>query len=272
LGGWCAQAARPAAAIGEVWSAHPNNVDIDGAHFGETLKQRPREMLGDLGRAPPTLRLVFAGEGADALSGAGRVGLWRVLESKLGARVEASDGHGLRRPACRAGDLFRASAHTRLRFDAGVSALEVAAAFAPANRVETTAPITRVDPADETRPRVVWFRDPALSVEVWRLPPVSRLEPDGETCHLLMALTPGASLDGAPLDPGQAVFVPAYGRTLTLTGAGAKVLVAYPDLVPTMIWTTTPPPDPAADALSRELAMTRDARIDAVAKLRGRAA
>lgn len=273
LGPWCARVPRPKGLIGEVWAAHPNNVDADGAHFGDLVKRRPREFLGDLGRAPPTLRLVFAGERTDGLSGEGRVGLWRILESRPGARLEAEDGaRRRRRPACRAGDLFRAPADTRVHLEGGVAALEAAAAFAPGNGAEAVAPLARVGSADERPARVVWFRDPALSVEVWRLPPESRLEPDGEACHVLLALTPGAFLDGAPLEQGCAVFLPAYGRKVELKGAGATLLVAYPDLVPTAIWRSTGSPDPAAAALSREIAMMREAPVDAVARFGGRAA
>jgi len=66
---------------------------------------------------------------------------------------------------------------------------------------------------------------------------------------VLAALTPGVSVDGQMLARGEAIFLPAEGRRVTLSGRGAQVVVAYPDLVPTEIWKHPHPPTPAARAL-----------------------
>jgi hypothetical protein len=92
-----------------------------------------------------------------------------------------------------------------------------------------------------------------MSVEVWTLPEVSFLEPDGETCHVLMALAPGAAIDGEVLSRGDAVFLPANGRRAVLTGKGAQLIVAYPDLIPTQIWKHGHAPKPAALAVDPAL-------------------
>jgi hypothetical protein len=154
---------------------------------------------------------------------------------------------------CKAGDLFRVSDQVRLNFSRGVIAVEAQASFEPRNRVEKRPPIMRLK-RETPQPRATLLRDPAMSVEIWRLPQHSRLEPDGETCHALMALTPGVIIDGRELVRGEAVFIPACARSIQLFGRGSEVLVAYPDVVPTAIWRVAPEPDPAAAALRRPVA------------------
>jgi hypothetical protein len=184
--------------------------------------------------------------------------MWRILESPLDARCIITDAAGARELRCRRGDLLRVAGARNLSFGAGVTALEVQAAFSPHNgRAEETA--RKLLAARERDTRAAWLRDSAMSVEVWTLPAMSYLEPDGETCHVLMALTPGVAVDGAPLSRGDAVFIPAEGRSVTLTGGGAQLVAAYPDLVPTRIWKTPRPPKPAASALHLALQSAKHA-------------
>lgn len=245
---WCAGAPRPDGPIGEIWIAHPNNMTINGAHLGALISRDPATMLGDLGRAPPALRLVRTREPTDTLYSEGPVSLWRILQSPLDgiARVDGATRRPTRQIRCRRGDLLRSTDRVGLAFGADVAALEVRAGFAPTN---IDAPdMARLSPIETRKGRHTWLRDIALSVEAWTLPAESWLEPDGETCHVLTALSPGVALDGRPLVKGEAVFLPAHSRCVRLTGAGAQVVVAYPDLVPTDIWRQTHRPDPGADA------------------------
>lgn len=251
---WCADAERPSAPIGEIWIAHPYNTTSNGAHFGALLAQEPQAMLGELGRAPPSLRLVVTGEPSDPIQSDGPVALWRMLECPLDAVVnlyEADDG-SVREVRCRRGDLLRTSERTRLVFPGAMTALEARANFVPSNQIESKR-VQRVLAESEKRHRTTWIRDPAMSVELWTLPEVSLLKPDGETCHVLTALTPGVAVDGVPVSRGDAVFLPAEGRQATLTGKGAQVAVAYPDLIPTQIWMHTHAPKPAALAIDPAL-------------------
>jgi len=251
LGAWCAEALKPAMAVGEVWVLHPGNVTADGAHFGAHLSETPQEMLGELGRAPPSLRLVATSALTDPLFADTGVTYWRVLEADPRATIEASiDGRMGRRLRCKPGDAFRVSEDAGVKFSAGVVALEARAGFLPRNRAEKKPPLMRVE-REPKQARATLMRDFALSVERWRLPAASRLEPNGETCHVLMALTPGVAVDNKPLGKGEAVFIPACGRRVDVFGAGAEVLAAYPDMVPTSIWRHAPEPDPSAAALSR---------------------
>jgi hypothetical protein len=211
-------------------------------------------MLGELGRAPPTLRLIITDEPSDPIACDGPIALWRLLDCPLDAVInvyerEAARGHDVR---CRRGDLLRIDNSARLVFPGGMTALEIRATFSPSNR-SLPARAHRILPASEKRHRTVWLRDPAMSVELWTLPEVSFVEPDGETCHVLVALTPGAAIDGEPLSRGDAVFVPAEAKRATLTGKGAQIAVAYPDLVPTQIWKHGRTPKPAALALDPAL-------------------
>lgn len=247
---WCMGAPRPEGAVGEIWLAHANNVTSDGRHLGAVLADDPEAMLGEMGRVPPSVRLLFASEPTDPVSSDGALSFWRLVEAPLDGVVTAREREGapMRRLRARRGDMFRAKPGTSLSFGADMTALEVRANFAPANDVEGP-PLSRVVGTLDRAARETWFRDAALSVERWTLPEISFLEPDGETCHVLMALTPGVSVDGRALGRGEAVFLPAKGRRCVVTGRGAQVLAAYPDLTPTEIWKPVRPPRPAALAI-----------------------
>ena len=263
LGEWCANAPKPRWPVGEVWVAHPANVTEDGRHLGEHVRDAPQEMLGDLGRAPPALRMAFAGAESDPLVSDAHVAMWRILAAPFGARCEGGDGGKSQLLRCRAGDTFRVSEGGRLKFQRGVIALEARSSFAPRNQAESEPPVARLA-CDTKAARATLMRDAALSVEVWRLPEKSRLEPDGETCHVLMALTGGVAVDGRALAKGDGIFLPARGRSVHLfAGRGAEVLVAYPDIVPTAIWRRAPDPDPAAAALSRAATSVANTLADA---------
>lgn len=259
---WCANAPRPEAAIGEIWLAHANNMTGDGRHLGERLAGAPREMLGELGRVAPSIRVVITDEPSDALSSDGAVSMWRILEAPLDSVAGARDRDGAptRQLRARRGDMFRAEAGASLVFGGGVTALETRANFAPRNRAPQ-AQLRRLDSASDRTDRVTWFRDVALSVEQWTLPEVSFLEPDGETCHVLVALTPGAALDGRHLNRGDTVLLPAQGRRCVLSGRGAQVLIAYPDLAPTEIWKRVHAPGPAALAIDPRTIAPKDVVI-----------
>lgn len=256
---WCAGAPRPPIAVGEIWTAHAHNMTDTGVHFGARLNAAPRDILGDLGRAPPSLRLITTGAEVSPVLCDGPLALWRILDARPGAVIESKSLDAMRKPArawtCAAGDMFRASDRAWLKFSSDVLALEARANFQPRNEPDDAEPFLRVEPpANPDATRAALLRDAALSVELWRLPEHSRLEPDGETCHVLMALTPGVSLDGRTLARGEAVFMPANGRRVHLAGRDGELLVAYPDIVPTSIWRHAPDPDPTAAALSRAAA------------------
>lgn len=255
---WCATALRPDAAIGEIWSAHPHSVTDAGEHFGAVVRADPKAMFGDLGRAPPSLRVVITDEPSDPISADAPLSLWRVLESPLDGVFTIARGEEHQLLRARRGDLIRVNDADHVLVGPGVTAVEVRAAFNPKNE-RPERPVRKLLAARDRNERTVWLRDPALSVEAWTLPELSYLEPDGETCHVLMALTPGVTIDGAPLSRGDAVFLPAEGRSVTMTGRGAQILVAYPDLVPTEIWKRPRPPRPAALAIDpASLAWSRE--------------
>jgi len=266
---WCEAAPRPQAPIGEIWIAHAHNTTSDGAHFGERLAQAPQTMLGELGRAPPTFRLITTAEPSDPISADGPLGLWRIIEAPLDAKVIIYDAEGAppRVVRCRRGDALRVSAGARLVFPSGVTALEMRANFTPSN-APNAARAQRLLAATEKRHRAAWLRDPAMSVELWTLPKLSFLEPDGETCHVLMALTPGVMIDGEALNRGDAIFLPAEGRRVSMTGQGAQVVAAYPDLIPTQIWKHSHPPKPAALALDPAISMRTPTNLEATMALR----
>lgn len=269
---WCDGAPRPPAPVGEIWIAHAHNATADGAHFGARLAEAPQPMLGDLGRAPPTLRLVTTAEPSDPILAEGPLTLWRILEAPLDARVNVYDrtSGAPRDLRCRRGDLFRVGDGARLVVPGGVTVLEARANFTPTN-TPSAARAQRLLAASEKRHRAAWLRDPAMSIELWTLPKLSFLEPDGETCHVLMALTPGVTIDGQALNRGDAVFMPAEGRRVSMTGQGAQVLVAYPDLIPTEIWKHPQPPRPAALALDPAMAMRTPTNLEATMALRAAA-
>lgn len=249
LGDWCAGVPRPPARIGEIWSCQAANPTSAGSPLGALIQSAPEKMLGDLGRSPPSVRLVLTDEPTDALDHDGRLAFWRIIESPLDAALTLGEGRRARRARCRRGDLFRVDGATRLVFDAGVAACEVRPQFLLENTPSPANPLRRILAHRNASHRQVWMRDAALSVELWTLPAHSVIEPNGETCHILTALTPGACVDGAPIARGQSVFVPANGDACILSGHGSTLMVSYPDLVPTSIWRTTPEPAPGAGAL-----------------------
>lgn len=249
IGDWCAGLPRPSARIGEIWSCQAANTTDAGAPLGALIQSAPKDILGDLGRAPPSVRFVLADEPTDALNQDGRLAFWRIIESPLDGALTLGKGRRTRRVRCRRGDIFRIDGATPLAFDAGVAACEVRPQFLLENAPPPVNPLRRILAHRNTSHRQVWMRDPALSVELWTLPEHSVIEPDGETCHVLTALTPGACVDGVQIARGQSVFVPANGDACVLSGRGATLMVSYPDLVPTNIWRTAPEPDPGAGAL-----------------------
>jgi hypothetical protein len=266
---WCEGAPRPPAPIGEIWIAHAHNTTTEGVHFGALMADAPQSMLGELGRAPPTLRLVTTAEPSDPIAVEGALALWRILEAPLDAQVNIYDAQSARPRdlPCRRGDLLRVETGARLVLPGSVTALEARANFAPSN-APNAARAQRLLAASERRQRAAWLRDPAMSIELWTLPKLSFLEPDGETCHVLMALTPGVTIDGEALTRGDAIFLPAEGRRVSMAGQGAQVVVAYPDLIPTEIWKHPNPPRPAALALDPRMAMRAPTNLEATMALR----
>jgi hypothetical protein len=252
---WCANALRPSGPIGEIWLAHPYNTTPEGAHFGALLGENTSTMLGDLGRAPPSLRLIITDEPSDPIASDGPVALWRMLECPLDATINIYAGERApREMRCRRNDLVRLSDGPRVVLSGAMTALEARANFTPNNK-PAARPAQRLLPVHDKKHRVTWLRDPALTVEAWTLPEISFLEPDGETCHVLMALTPGIAIEGEPLSRGDTIFLPAEGRRVALTGRGAEMVVCYPDLVPTAIWKHPHAPKPAALAIDPALMM-----------------
>ncbi len=83
-----------------------------------------------------------------------------------------------------------------------------------------------------------------------------------------MALTPGVMIDGEALNRGDAIFLPAEGRHVTVTGQGAQVVVAYPDLIPTGIWKHPHPPKAAALALDPAMTLRTPTNLEATMALR----
>jgi hypothetical protein len=187
------------------------------------------------------MRLVFPEE-TTSIKSTAPVSLWTVLEP--GVTTPSDAGQVAHRP----GERLRVYEGAAVTLPAGSVALEVSASFQPRNELQSDPSIIRMPPVSR-RMRATLFRDDALSAELWTLPEWSRISPDGETCHVIAALTPGVVLDGRSLAPGAAVFIPAWGRPLDLTGAGSRVLVAYPDHTPTAVWRHAPGPDPAAGQL-----------------------
>jgi hypothetical protein len=232
-----------AAPVAEAWLHDFANLTDQGP-LGRKLAASSG-MLGDVGRAPPKLRLVFPARTTSIRSTA-PVSLWTILEP--GSASLADDETAFHRP----GDRIRAYEGAAVTFASGSVALEVSAAFLPTNH-RREGPLTVRLPPVSARQRATLFRDAALSVESWMLPRWSRIVPDGATCHVLTALTSGIAVDGRVLVPGRAVFVPARGRPLDITAdtIGARLVVAYPDATPTSIWRHTREPDPAAGRLPK---------------------
>lgn len=244
-GEWLGRCSAPRDALtGEAWVLDPAG-RTDAGPVGQCIARQAGGMLGDLGRAPPKIRLVFPGETAEVPS-TSPVSFWTILDAGIASPREAAG------TAHRAGERIRAYEGAAVRLAAGSVALEVSSSFQPTNDADPSPQIIRLPPVS-TRTRATLFREPGLSVEVWLLPEWSRIVPDGETCHSLVALTPGIQVDGRTLRPGEAVLVPAWGRPFDIVAAnrGAKLLVAYPDRTPTAVWRRTPSPDPAAGQLRK---------------------
>ena len=230
--------------IGEAWLHDVANLTDQGP-LGRKLAATSRGMLGDLGRAPPKVRMVFPGR-AMSIKSTGPVSLWTLLEPGYVSYID--DETAFHRP----GERMRAYEGAAVTLAAGSVALEISSTFLPTNDGLDGPLVARLPPVS-SRTRATLFRDPSLSVESWLLPEWSRVVPDGETCHVLTAMTSGVTVDGRRLSPGQTVFIPAWGRPLDVTAAraGAKVTVAYPESRPTSVWRHTPGPDPAAGQLPK---------------------
>jgi hypothetical protein len=235
LGEWAGSSANGQDICGEAWVHDPLN-DAAGERLGRRLAQDAVGMLGDLGRAPARMRLVFPGRPIIAQS-SGPTSFWTILEPGY------ATSH-------RAGERIRAYEGAGVPLAPGSVALEVSACFQPRNDQEEGPSLIRLPPVSRRR-RATLFRDEALSVEMWRLPPHSLLCPDGETCHVVMSMTPGIAIDGRDLPRGQCLFVPAWGRGLNVHAATteARLLVAYPDSAQTAIWRHGPGPDQAPETL-----------------------
>jgi hypothetical protein len=255
LGEWTGRLSDADGPVGEIWLHDAANATEAGA-LGSMIARDSTGMLGDLGRAPPRMRLVFPGQDVELASSA-PFSFWLFLEPGW-----ASDG---RQGARRSGERIRAYEGAAIELSAGSIALEVAASFQPDNSADDKPSAIRLPPVSK-RARATLVREHALSVETWLLPESSRLIPDGETCHVITALTRGVTLDGCTLAPGQAVFLPAAGRTALLHARrpDARVLIAYPDRTPTGIWRHAPGPDPMSGLMPRP--DPRRPEIDAIAR------
>ena len=239
LGDWFKANRCAPAPVAEAWICDPSNATEAGS-LGDRLARLTAPMLGDLGRAPPRLRLVFPGSDV-ILPSTSPVSFWTILEP--GHR----SGHAM---SHKPGDRVRAYEGASVALAGGSVALEVSSSFQPANQPEDGLSLIRLPPVS-ARTRATLFREAALSVERWRLPAWSRLVPDGETCHVVVALTQGVRVDDRFLQPCEAVFVPAFGRAIDIAAQGrAAALVAYPDTRPTSIWRHTPGPDPEPTLLA----------------------
>ncbi len=234
LGEWSRLAYNTSGPVGEILMSDVG-MGFSGGAPGQSRDSQL--VLGDLGRAPPQFRLVFPGRDV-TLPSTAPVSFWTLLEP----------GSPLRR----GGERIRAYEGAEVPLPGGSVALEVSAAFLPRNQLEEAASMIRLPPVSR-RIRATLAREDALSVEMWTLPPSSQLTPDGETCHVLVPLSRGIVLDDRPLKPGEAVLLPAWGRTVALGAehAAAKVVVAYPDRTPTSIWRHVPGPDPTPSLLPR---------------------
>ncbi len=238
LGDWGKLLPHPSGRTAEAWLHDAANFTDKGS-LGRRLATDSYGMFGDLGRAPPRLRLVFPGR-ETAVTSTAPVSFWTLLEPGYDPCT------GLASSMRRTGERIRAYEGAAVKLPAGSVALEVSPAFQPANTPAAEAPsLIRLPPVSR-RTRATLVREEALSVEMWTLPEWSCLMPDGETCHVVMALTPGVVLDGRLLRAGEPAFIPAWGRLVELvTGAAtARIMVAYPDRTPTAIWRHTPGPDP----------------------------
>jgi hypothetical protein len=244
LGDWIRTSRDMCENVAEAWLIDPANA-TDAGPLGRRIARQTSGVMGDLGRAPPKIRLVFPGRRA-SIKSTSPVSLWTVLEPGVGA-ISGHEG-----VVHRTGERIRAYEGAEVLLADGCVALEVSAAFQPNNETDNEPQIIRLPPVS-SRARATLFRETGLSVESWTLPEWSRIVPDGETCHALVALGGGVRIDGRTLTSGETVLAPACGRPLDITALqrGAKLLVAYPDNKPTAIWRHTPGPDPAAGILPK---------------------
>jgi hypothetical protein len=60
LGAWLGRRHSPDSPVAEAWVLDPANPTANGP-LGQRIARQSADMLGDLGRAPPKLRLVFPG-------------------------------------------------------------------------------------------------------------------------------------------------------------------------------------------------------------------
>jgi hypothetical protein len=236
LGDWSRLAPAREGSVGEIW-LHDAANPAAGRTLGRLLASSSHAMLGDLGRAPPRIRLVVPAVDI-AIPSTAPFSFWTLLEP----------GSPLRRT----GERIRAYEGADVQLAGGCVALEVSSAFQPSNDGEDAPSLIRLPPVSR-RTRATLAREDALSVEMWTLPPSSRLTPDGETCHVVVALTPGVAIDDRRLRQGEAVFLPGWGRAATIDAERplAKVLVAYQDRTPTSIWGYAPGPEPMPSVLPR---------------------
>jgi hypothetical protein len=242
LGDWTGKRRTPDAPVAEAWLLDPAN-STDAGPLGRRITRQSTSVLGDLGRVPPRIRLVFPGK-TMTLKSASPMSFWTVLEPGV-----ASLADGMQH---RTGERIRAYEGADVTFAEGSVALEVSASFLPTNDADPRPQIIRLPPVS-VRARATLFRENGLSVETWLLPEWSRIVPDGETCHVLVPLGAGVRIDGRTLLSGEAVLVPAHGRPLDIVAErqGARLLVAYPDRAPTAVWRHAPGPDPAAGQLPK---------------------
>lgn len=242
LGGWLGKNQTSDAPVAEAWLLDPANTTESGP-LGQCIARQAAGLLGDLGRAPPKIRLVFPGRQM-RIQSSSPMSFWTVLEPGVSHLAG-----GVRR---RTGERIRTYEGADVSFAEGSVALEVSASFLPTNEADPDPAVIRIPPVS-TRSRATLFRESGLSVERWILPDLSRIVPDGETCHALVALTGGVRIDGRTLRPGEAVLAPACGRSLDIVAerTGANLLVAYPDRTPTSVWRHTPGPDPTTGQLPR---------------------
>lgn len=230
--------------LAEAWLLDPSCAS-EGGPLGRRISRDVSGMLGDLGRAPPKMRLVFPGQ-ETAIKPTSPLSFWTVLEQGQEAPPDPS------RPAHRTGERIRAYEGAEIRLAANCVALEVSASFQATNQPASRPQVIHLPPVS-ARARATLLREPGLSVETWSLPEWSRIVPDGETCHALVALGPGIRIDGRALAQGETVLVPACGRSLDVVASqrDVKLLAVYPDKTPTTIWRHTPGPDPSASVLPR---------------------
>lgn len=228
--------------LAEAWALDAANLTESGP-LGLHVARHPTGVLGDVGRAPPKLRLVFPGRGS-TIKSTSPLSFWTVMEPGAAA---APDG-----TTHRPGERIRAYEGAEVALAEGSVAVEVSSSFIGTNEPDPTPHLVRLPPVSK-RMRATLFRDDWLSVETWSLPEWSRIVPDGETCHVILAIGTGIRCDGRDLKPGEAVLAPARGRPFDLVVArrDARVLVAYPARAPTSVWRHTPGPDPASGQLPK---------------------